>query len=79
MYTNKKVKKVLSLEDKIPVEQPSTTEMFRQHQNDFVYQCATMKLKKILENELISMNEYQFMEQEIRRELRPYLFELYPS
>lgn len=34
---------------------------------------------RLLENSLISIDEYHQMEQEIRQEFRPYLFELYPS
>lgn len=67
MCTNRKVEKVLSLEDKLPVEQPSTTEMFSQHQRDFTYQYAVFQLNRLLENSLISIDEYHQMEQEIRQ------------
>ena len=51
----------------------------RKYQTDFIYQCVIIQLKKLLENTLISVDEYRQMEQEIRQELCPYLHELYPS
>ena len=73
------VKKVFQIEDKAEIVSSSDTNTFEQHQTDFIYQSAIIQLKKLLENTLISVDEYCQMEQEIRRELCPYLHELYPS
>ncbi|MFZ2482898.1 MAG: SHOCT domain-containing protein [Streptococcus parauberis] len=60
-------------------ESSSDSDTFVQHQTDFIYQCTIIQLKKLLENTLITVDEYRQMEQEIRQELCPYLHELYPS
>ncbi|MFS7426392.1 hypothetical protein CKN96_12580 [Carnobacterium maltaromaticum] len=60
-------------------ESSSDSDTFVQHQTDFIYQCTIIHLKKLLENTLITVDEYRQMEQEIRQELCPYLHELYPS
>ncbi|BBE39969.1 hypothetical protein FGCSD_0743 [Streptococcus dysgalactiae] len=60
-------------------ESSSDSDTFVQHQTDFIYQCTIIQLNKLLENTLITVDEYRQMEQEIRQELCPYLHELYPS
>ena len=72
-------KKVFQIEDKAEIVSSSDTKTFEQYQTDFIYQCVIIQLKKLLENTLISVDEYRQMEQEIRQELCPYLHELYPS
>ena len=72
-------KKVFQIEDKTEIVSSSDTNTFEQYQTDFIYQCVIIQLKKLLENTLISVDEYCQMEQEIRQELCPYLHELYPS
>lgn len=72
-------KKVFQIEDKAEIVSSSDTNTFEQHQTDFIYQCTIIQLKKLLENTLITVDEYRQMEQEIRQELCPYLHELYPS
>ncbi|MFK4967084.1 SHOCT domain-containing protein [Lactococcus garvieae] len=72
-------KKVFQIEDKTEIVSSSDTNTFEQYQTDFIYQCVIIQLKKLLENTLISVDEYRQMEQEIRQELCPYLHELYPS
>ena len=72
-------KKVIQISDKTEVDSLDGKNTFEQHQTDFIYQSAIIQLKKLLENTLISVDEYCQMEQEIRRELCPYLHELYPS
>lgn len=72
-------KKVFQVEDKVAIESSNDSNTFEQHQTDFIYQCAIIQLKKLLEKTLITVDEYRQMEQEIRQELCPYLHELYPS
>ena len=72
-------KKVFQIEDKAEIVSSSDTNTFEQHQTDFIYQCTIIQLNKLLENTLITVDEYRQMEQEIRQELCPYLHELYPS
>ena len=72
-------KKVFQIEDKAEIVSSSDTNTFEQHQTDFIYQFTIIQLKKLLENTLITVDEYRQMEQEIRQELCPYLHELYPS
>ena len=66
-------KKVFQIEDKTEIVSSSDTNTFEQYQTDFIYQCVIIQLKKLLENTLISVDEYRQMEQEIRQELCPYL------
>ena len=79
MNQEKTEKKVFQVEDKAVIESSSDSNTFEQHQTDFIYQYAIIQLKKLLENTLISVDEYRQVEQEIRQELCPYLYELYPS
>lgn len=72
-------KKGYQITDKAMNESSSDSDTFVQHQTDFIYQCTIIQLKKLLENTLITVDEYRQMEQEIRQELCPYLHELYPS
>ena len=72
-------KKGYQITDKAMNESSSDSDTFEQHQTDFIYQCTIIQLKKLLENTLITVDEYRQMEQEIRQELCPYLHELYPS
>lgn len=72
-------KKVIQISDKTAVDSLDGKNTFEQHQTDFIYQSAVIQLNKLLENTLISVDEYRQMEQEIRQELCPYLHELYPS
>lgn len=72
-------KKGYQITDKSMNESSSDSDTFVQHQTDFIYQCTIIQLKKLLENTLITVDEYRQMEQEIRQELCPYLHELYPS
>lgn len=72
-------KKGYHITDKAMNESSSDSDTFVQHQTDFIYQCTIIQLKKLLENTLITVDEYRQMEQEIRQELCPYLHELYPS
>lgn len=72
-------KKGYQITDKAMNESSSDSDTFVQHQTDFIYQCAIIQLKKLLEKTLITVDEYRQMEQEIRQELCPYLHELYPS
>ncbi|EMF0257321.1 SHOCT domain-containing protein [Lactococcus petauri] len=72
-------KKGYQITDKAMNESSSDSDTFVQHQTDFIYQCIIIQLKKLLENTLITVDEYRQMEQEIRQELCPYLHELYPS
>lgn len=72
-------KKVTQLEDKNEIEIPNRTDTFENHQTDFIFHCSKLQLIKLYENGLISMDEYQLMEQEIRQDLCPHLYELYPS
>ena len=72
-------KKGYQITDKAMNESSSDSDTFVQHQTDFIYQCTIIQLNKLLENTLITVDEYRQMEQEIRRELCPYLHELYPS
>lgn len=72
-------KKGYQITDKTMNESSSDSDTFVQHQTDFIYQCTIIQLKKLLENTLITVDEYRQMEQEIRQELCPYLHELYPS
>lgn len=72
-------KKGYQITDKAMNESSSDRDTFVQHQTDFIYQCTIIQLKKLLENTLITVDEYRQMEQEIRQELCPYLHELYPS
>lgn len=72
-------KKVIQISDKTAVDSLDGKNTFEQHQTDFIYQSAIIQLNKLLENTLITVDEYRQMEQEIRQELCPYLHELYPS
>lgn len=72
-------KKGYQITDKAMNESSSDSDTFVQHQTDFIYQCTIIQLKKLLENTLITVDEYRQMEQEIRQDLCPYLNELYPS
>jgi hypothetical protein len=72
-------KKVCHVEDKTTIEPSNNVNTFEQHQTDYIYQCSIIQLKKLLKNELISMTEYRQIAREIRKELCPYLHELYPS
>lgn len=72
-------KKGYQITDKAMNESSSDSDTFVQHQTDFIYQCTIFQLNKLLENTLITVDEYRQMEQEIRQELCPYLHELYPS
>ena len=72
-------KKGYQITDKAMKESSSDSDTFVQHQTDFIYQCTIIQLNKLLENTLITVDEYRQMEQEIRQELCPYLHELYPS
>lgn len=72
-------KKGYQITDKAMNESSSDSDTFVQHQTDFIYQCTIIQLKKLLENTLITVDEYRQMEQEIRQESCPYLHELYPS
>lgn len=72
-------KKGYQITDKTMNESSSDSDTFVQHQTDFIYQCTIIQLNKLLENTLITVDEYRQMEQEIRQELCPYLHELYPS
>ena len=72
-------KNVTQLEDKKDIEAPNVSDIFESHQTYLTYHCAKLQLIKLLEIKLISMDEYQLMEQEIRQKLCPYLHELYPS
>lgn len=72
-------KKGYQITDKAMNESSSDSDTFVQHQTDFIYQCTIIQLKKLLENTLITVDEYRQMVQEIRQELCPYLHELYPS
>lgn len=72
-------KKGYQITDKAMNESSNDSDTFVQHQTDFIYQCTIIQLNKLLENTLITVDEYRQMEQEIRQELCPYLHELYPS
>lgn len=72
-------KKGYQITDKAMNESSSDSDTFVQHQTDFIYQCTIIQLNKLLENTLITVDEYRQMEQEIRQDLCPYLNELYPS
>ena len=72
-------KKGYQITDKAMNESSSDSDTFVQHQTDFIYKCTIIQLNKLLENTLITVDEYRQMEQEIRQELCPYLHELYPS
>lgn len=71
-------KKVILLEDEIDKERANVPITIEQYQNDVSYHYALIQLNKLLENQLISMEEFHQIEQEIRQEYHPYLFELYP-
>lgn len=71
----KKVSKTTDKVNDVVISSP-TQEQF---QNDVMYHCAIFQVKKLLQNHLITIDEYHQMEQEIRLELCPYLYELYPA
>lgn len=72
-------KKVTLLEDEIDKGESASAVTIEQYQNDVSYHYAVIQLNKLLENQFISIEEFHQIEQEIRQDLRPYLFELYPS
>lgn len=71
-------KKVILLEDEIEKERANVPSTIEQYQNDVSYHFALIQLNNLLENQLISMEEFHQIEQEIRQEYKPYLYELYP-